>query len=245
MYALTVNRMLGAFSAVVALALFAASTAATAQATRTWVSGVGDDVNPCSRTAPCKTWAGAISKTAIGGEIDALDSGGFGGLTITKSLTIDGGPGQIAGVLVSGTNGITINAGIAGNVILRNLSIMGLKDVPATAAGLSGILVLTAAQVTISNVEIGGFGVAGIRVAPSAGSPVNVMVENTRLINNATGLAVDGTNAAATVRLSNSNVQQNTTGLAVTGGGSIVSFNNNRLIGNGTDGAPTLTVYQR
>ena len=83
---------------------------AQAQATRTWVSGVGDDANPCSRTAPCKTFAGAISKTTTGGEIDALDPGGFGGVTISKAITIDGGFGNTAGVLVSGTNGITINA---------------------------------------------------------------------------------------------------------------------------------------
>src|SRR5579859_7309954 len=92
----------GAFAAVAALLLGA--SAVNAQATRTWVSGVGDDANPCSRTAPCKTWAGAISKTAPGGEIDALDPGGFGALTITKSITLDGGGGQVASVLVAGTN---------------------------------------------------------------------------------------------------------------------------------------------
>jgi hypothetical protein len=63
---------------------------AQAQATRTWVSGVGDDANPCSRTAPCKTFAGAISKTAPCGEISVLDPGGFGAVTITKSITING-----------------------------------------------------------------------------------------------------------------------------------------------------------
>src|SRR3981189_1891998 len=94
--------------------------AAHAQATRTWVSGVGDDANPCSRTAPCKTFAGAISKTAPGGEIDALDPGGFGALTITKAITIDGGGGQVASVLVSGTNGIVIVANASTDtVILR------------------------------------------------------------------------------------------------------------------------------
>src|SRR5881398_1687321 len=84
------------------------STLAQAQATRTWVSGVGDDANPCSRTAPCKTFAGAISKTAVGGEIDALDPGGFGTLTITKSITIDG-TGTFASTLASGTIGFIIN----------------------------------------------------------------------------------------------------------------------------------------
>src|SRR5262245_14946929 len=74
---------------------------AQAQATRTWVSGVGDDVNPCSRTAPCKTFAGAISKTAAGGEISCLDPGGYGAVTITKSMTID----------CIGTNGSDLNPG--------------------------------------------------------------------------------------------------------------------------------------
>src|SRR5579859_8101230 len=83
---------------------------AGAQASRTWVSGVGDDANPCSRTAPCKTFAGAISKTAAVGEIDALDPGGYGALTITKAITLDGGGGQVASILVSGTNGIVVAA---------------------------------------------------------------------------------------------------------------------------------------
>src|SRR3984885_10321859 len=110
-------------------ALFVVSAAiapAHAQATRTWISGVGDDANPCSRTAPCKTWAGAISKTSAGGEIDALDPGGFGALTITKSITLDGGGGQVASLLTVGTNGITINAATTDVVILRNLDFQGL-----------------------------------------------------------------------------------------------------------------------
>src|SRR6201986_1187236 len=87
-----------------------------AQATRTWVSGVGDDANPCSRTAPCKTFAGAISKTAAKGEINVLDPGGFGGVTITKSITISS-VGFEAGVLVSGTNGIIVNVGSTDSVV--------------------------------------------------------------------------------------------------------------------------------
>ena len=102
------------------------SSAAQAQATRTWVSGVGDDANPCSRTAPCKTFAGAISKTAPGGEIDALDPAGFGAVTITKAITIDGGGGQVASILVSGTNGVIVNAGVNDVVTLRNLRINGI-----------------------------------------------------------------------------------------------------------------------
>src|SRR5215207_3707693 len=97
------------------------STMAQAQATRTWVSGVGDDANPCSRTAPCKTFAGAISKTAAGGEISVLDPGGFGGVTITKAITIDGSSaGEQAGILASLVNGIVINAGVNDVVTLRS-----------------------------------------------------------------------------------------------------------------------------
>src|SRR5678810_1229713 len=101
--------------AVAASLLFAAATA-NAQATRTWVSGVGDDVNPCSRTAPCKTWAGAISKTAINGEIDALDPGSYGTVTITKSITLEGGEGAGFGATTSsGVNGMTINIAVSAN----------------------------------------------------------------------------------------------------------------------------------
>src|SRR5881296_1387534 len=104
--------------------LFFAGTA-HAQATRTWVSGVGDDANPCSRTAPCKTFAGAISKTAAKGEINVLDPGGFGAVTITKSISIEA-VGVIAGVLVSGTNAIVINALPTDVIVLRGLTIEGL-----------------------------------------------------------------------------------------------------------------------
>jgi hypothetical protein len=136
----------GSLAALAAVVL--GNSMAHAQATRTWVSGVGDDANPCSRTAPCKTFAGAISKTAATGEIEALDPGGFGAVTITKSIYIDGGAGQIAGVLVSGTNGIVISAGANDVVTLRNLDINGL------ATGLAGIKILAAAEVNIENCVI-------------------------------------------------------------------------------------------
>src|SRR5882672_8123164 len=115
---------------------------ASAQASRTWVSGVGNDADPCSRTAPCKTFAGAISKTAPGGEIDALDPGGYGAVTITKAITIDGGGGQVASVLVSGTNAIVVQAGANDVVTLRNIRINGIVGSPS-GAGLNGIRFLS------------------------------------------------------------------------------------------------------
>src|SRR2546421_8319241 len=124
-------------SLVVAV-ISAFASLAQAQATRTWVSGVGDDVNPCSRTAPCKTFAGAISKTALGGEIDCLDEGGFGSVTIPKALTIDGTFGSGCGsILAHGTIGINVNDSASGSpntsiVRLRNLSIQGAGVTPGT-----------------------------------------------------------------------------------------------------------------
>jgi len=143
---------------------------AHAQATRTWVSGVGDDVNPCSRTAPCKTFAGAISKTAAGGEIDALDPGGFGAVTITKAITIDGGGGGagFGGILAAGTTGVTVNLvtpGVAdgGTVTLRNLSING------GGTGLNGIRIVSSNGATVVKVNIEHCQIFGFRAGNGRG----------------------------------------------------------------------------
>src|ERR1043165_2029869 len=124
---------------VIATFLLAFASIAQAQATRTWVSGVGDDVNPCSRTAPCKTWAGAISQTAAGGEIDALDPGGFGAVTTTKPINPTGG----------GSPGIIVNAGDGDHVVLRNLSINGINE--STGPGLNGVRFLAGQTLTIEH----------------------------------------------------------------------------------------------
>lgn len=137
------------------LAIFALaisfSVAANAQATRTWVSGVGDDVNPCSRTAPCKTFAGAISKTAANGEINALDPAGYGTINITKSLVIDGVNPGMASILAAGTTGVIVNALSTDTVILRNLTING------AGTGVNGIRILSAKAVYIENCVIFNF----------------------------------------------------------------------------------------
>jgi hypothetical protein len=169
---------------------------AHAQATRTWISGVGDDANPCSRTAPCKTFAGAISKTSTGGEIDSLDPGGFGALTITKSITLDGGGGQVASVLTVGTPGININAP-AGVVILRNLRFNGLLQ--NGSPGTIGVQIIAASKVELENDDIFGFGnssgQAGIVIVPSSGTTY-VGVQNTSVYNNQVGLLSKPTGGA-------------------------------------------------
>src|SRR3981081_2388582 len=137
---------------------FAQAPAAHAQASRTWVSGVGDDANPCSRTAPCKTFAGAISKTASPGEIDCLDPGGFGAVTITKSITIDCRE-TLGGVLVSGTNAIIVNDGtFAATVTIRGLDIDGL------GTSLSGISFVAGKALHVEETKIYGFTTSCIEV---------------------------------------------------------------------------------
>src|SRR5437667_4170680 len=166
---------------------------AQAQATRTWVSGVGDDANPCSRTAPCKTFAGAISKTACGGEIDALDPGGFGAVTITKPITIDGGGGQVAGILAAGTFGVTINfptsppPSCTGPVILRNLTING------AITGLIGIRIFNASDVHVEHCDIYEFNSGtgdGILVNTVNVANISLFVNNTFLQHNINGIRI-------------------------------------------------------
>jgi hypothetical protein len=183
--------VLVALACAIGLSLFAMP--ANAQATRTWVSGVGDDANPCSRTAPCKTFAGAISKTAAAGEINVLDPGGFGAVTITKSITISSESFE-GGVLVSGTNGIVISAGPTDTVILKGLDIEGL------GTGLDGVKVLAGLQVYVINCRIHHFLNNGINMA-STTSGAKVFVKDSLIIQNGTlnsnpltgGVNVNGT----------------------------------------------------
>jgi hypothetical protein len=189
------------------------ASSAFGQATRTWVSGVGDDANPCSRTAPCKTFAGAISKTAAGGEINALDPGGYGAVTITKSITIDGGAGQIAGVLVSGTNGIVINAGPNDVVRLRNLDINGLGN------GLNGIIFFNGGSLMVENVQIYGFAGTGIDFTPSGPSSLSVL--NASIENNAGGAVYIGGSGTPNGRLENVSMIGGQRGLRVEDGATV------------------------
>jgi hypothetical protein len=206
---------------------------AHAQATRTWVSGVGDDANPCSRTAPCKTFAGAISKTAAGGEIDALDPGGFGALTITKSITIDGGGGQVASVLVSGTNGFVVAAGTTDVVIIKNLRFQGLLGNGSNpgGAGINGIKVITAGQVDIDNCEIYGFNNNGIDVELNSTGFVQVL--HTQLFNNkGNGIFATTSSGAAVVQVYGSTVVNTNSAGTQLGGGVLAGVNSFITVGN-------------
>ena len=189
-----------------------------AQSTRTWVSGVGDDLNPCSRTAPCKTFAGALLKTVAGGEIDALDPGAFGRVIISKSITIDG-TGVLAGILAISGNGIAIKSEETTNPIsvrLRGLSING------EGSGLNGINVEAAKQVVIEDCVIDGFLGSGISVAAGI-----VFVKNTAIRNNKVGVS-----AARSAQVGLTDVEIVFNGTDLIGRPSIVSFNNVVLFKN-------------
>ncbi|CAM5661604.1 hypothetical protein MAUB1S_11541 [Mycolicibacterium aubagnense] len=218
---------LSVFALAVASLFFVSG--AQAQATRTWVSGVGDDVNPCSRTAPCKTFAGAISKTAAGGIINCIDPGGFGSVTITKSITIDCRQ-VLAGVLASATNGVVINAAAADVVTLRGLTIDGN---PPAAPGLNGVRFLAGAALIIDECKISGFtsatgtgvdfsnsgnaqlsiinsvisnngsasGGSGVIIRPTGTATAKVLIDNVQILNNSQGVRVDGTTGTGARRV--------------------------------------------
>ena len=232
---------------------------ASAQASRTWVSGVGDDANPCSRTAPCKTFAGAILNTAAAGEIDCLDSGGFGSVTITQSITIDcaeGGGGAAGGILNAGTAGVTIN-GSGIKVILRNLTISGAGATPGTY----GIRFLQGKSLTIDDVSIMNQGLGsvaalsfepntpnsvleatnlkiinsignGVQIMPSGGLPAGVVLDHVKITDTVEALhAEDG----AAVVVTNSNLSYNSSRgvFAMSNGGPVnVSLSHVTVAGN-------------
>jgi hypothetical protein len=216
----------------VVLLILGVASIAQAQATRTWVSGVGDDANPCSRTAPCKTYAGAISKTAAGGIISTLDPGGFGAVTITKSITIEG-TGTLGHILNALVNGVIINAAAGDVVVLRDLSIHG------AGSGLNGVRILQAGEVYIQNCNIQNQAGDGIDIAVGAGTAGKVFVQRSSIINTTgRGIEVIPT-GGATVRLTveESEVSGNSSnGIDVTGNNNSAAIFNSRVTHNSLTG---------
>jgi len=211
-----IKRMMLLIGALFATSLLY-STPAAAQATRTWVSGVGDDANPCSRTAPCKTFPGAISKTAAGGEINCIDPGGFGGVTITKSITIDCSA-VTAGILIAGTNGVLINTATDPNsrVTLRGLLIDGG---PPGSNSLSAVRVVQAGVVTIENSRLWNFsGTPGRGVTVDGGAQnMQVFIVNSTIDNNSGGGVLVQPTGAISVSLELRNVRLLNNGSAAVG----------------------------
>ncbi len=198
---------------------------ALAQSTRTWVSGVGDDANPCTRTAPCKTFAGAISRTAAGGEINCIDAGGFGVLTITKAISISCSAGE-AGVLASGTDGIIINAGPGDAIVVDGLDIEGVST------GLDGISIMSASEVIIKNCNIHRFSGNGVTISNSTAS--RVIIRNSTIGDNVgSGLVVNSAPGFGRARIVDSMVVANLSdGVQVNGTGNQVILDNDEILSN-------------
>lgn len=259
---------LGATAAAVVLAAAFSPAAADAAATRTWVSGVGDDINPCSRTAPCKTLAGAISKTAPRGEINAMDPGSFGTVTITKAITIDLSDAYGNVLNTVGTNGIVVDAGPDDDVVLRGIHVNGTSGEfgsPAcpVATGVNGIVLRQARSLVVQDSTIQQQTTAGLQLSPAA-SGARVVLDDVT-VSGACGSGVlaapgAGQTLDLTVRdslltgnatalsvaggahawLSGTTITGNGTGVATSDGGVIDSWwGSNQIVGNDDDGEVT------
>ncbi len=222
---------------IAALAAIASSTlSANAQATRTWVSGVGDDANPCSRTAPCKTFAGAISKTANNGEISVLDPGGFGAVTITKPISIVS-DGSLGSILSASVSGIVININSATfPPPSRRVIIDGLK-INGAGTGLNGIRVLGADSVQIRDTTIMNHrGGAGFGIDVQSSLAVDVMLDNVTIFGNLGGVNVSSTGSVNRVFVEDSVISKNQTfSVKAAGAGARITLNRSTARGAALD----------
>lgn len=216
--------------AILVVGLFC-STFAQAQATRTWVSGVGDDANPCSRTAPCKTFAGAISKTAAGGEINCLDPAGYGGVTITKSIAIDCHFTE-GGILAASVNGVIINALSTDKVILRGLDINGAGG----AGGLDGVRFLAGGSLHVEDTVINNM-TNGINVGLNQAANAEVYVTNSYIRNNSNvGIFVSNSGAGTINMVVERTTSENNSFGMIGRNNSRIDVRNSVFSGNSTTG---------
>jgi hypothetical protein len=194
--------------------------------TRTWVSATsGSDSNQCTRASPCLTFAAALALTPAGGEIDVLDPGDFGPVTITKAISIYGDAAGVAGTVPSsGTSGIVISAGSSDVIKLHGLSFDG-----ANGSGTSGVVFLSGARLNISQCVFQGFTTSGMTLSPGTGSATKTLldVQETTILNNATGILIQPTGGiTANVRLRRLRIDNNTgEGLRVDGTGGSGAIN--------------------
>ena len=236
---------------------------ATAGGLQSWISGVGDDANPCTRTAPCKTWGGTIAKTFEGGTINVLDPGFFGALAIDKSVTIDGTGVPAYALAEGGANGITVNAPAGSHVVLRNITIKAAVLAGGVCDGGAGLRVVNGGSVRLDGVTIEGFQQAvdlpltnstgpvsvvldgvtmsdncqfGVRAVPDAGKTARFTIDGLSVSTSGVGLAA-GTGAEGWV--SNSQIHLNTVGIQPAGTGKIHALCGNIVAGNAGDGGFT------
>jgi hypothetical protein len=162
------------------------SPANAAPILRTWVSSIGIDSNPCTRAAPCGTFAGALTNTQDGGSINCVDSGSYvdpaAGLTITKGVEIDC-RGVYALAEITGTTGIVINVTdpVNQSVTIRGLVVNGRTGVPGTNGGRAnavGIKIVAARTASLSTVLVEQFNLQGILDVRSLQASGNLLITN-------------------------------------------------------------------
>lgn len=290
------------------IAPFALSLAALAQPAiaanfRSWVSGKGLDSNPCTQTLPCRTFQAAHDATLNGGEVNVLDPGDYGPLTINRAITIDGGDMAYIGAVPIG---ITINNQSA-IVAIRNLSLVTNSIGYTKAIWVSAAQSLSAETVRIRRfthgISVDDTGSAPPRVhvksvtthdtgypiftvgnvATDPNRRISLTVEGLTAYNATSGIAVSGTAANITrsfistcvnngvmgssaseinlsdstivfanagiqagpgvkVRIAGNNIHNNTSALLTGAGGTIDSFGDNRIAGNGPGQSPHSTI---
>jgi hypothetical protein len=162
-----------------ALVATLASSGAYALSNRTFVSGNGSDANPCSLSAPCRSFAGALTQTSPGGEIAVLDTAGYGAVTITQAVSIVNEEGVEAGVtLAAAGSAITISAGASDVVNLRGLTLEG------GGVGSNGIVLNSAGGLNVQSCVVRNFTNVGILLQPANPNPngsftiIDTSVEN-------------------------------------------------------------------
>jgi hypothetical protein len=198
-------------------------------ATRTWVSGTGDDMNPCSFTAPCKTFASAITKTDPGGEISVQGPGGYGQVTITKAITING-EGSLASILAPSGVAITVSAAATDKVVLRNLSLTG------AGGGAMGVQILSG-NVTIDKCLISQFTsgfVGGFGIYMNASATSFVAVIDTNLVNNSHGVWLQTSSGSAVGSLDNVRITGSPGYGVIAGSGADISMSRSVVYNAGT-----------
>ncbi len=225
----------------------AASPAQAQGSPRTFVSSTGTDSGGCGLAAPCRTFAYALTQTAAHGEIDVLDTAGYGAMTITQSVSIVNPGGVEAGIAASnGGTAIAIAAGPNDVVALRGLTVEGLQSgatgISLTSAGALEIdncvvrdftgdaIDITpsgATQFRISNSVVEDNAHRGVYVLPSGSGTAQGVIDHVAASGNPKGIAINGGGGATVnVSITNSVASGSSQDGIIAGSGAVVSIGN-------------------
>ena len=212
--------------------LVVAAGSAQAQATKNFVASFGADTNDGSRGSPKRNFQAAHDTVAAGGEIVALDTAGYGVVSITKAIGITAPPG-ITGFITtsSGTPAVTVNAP-SGTVTLRGLTLNTTSGTPI------GIDVNNVGALTVTDCTISGFRNAGIEFGPA--STATLLVKNSTVRDSFNGILTPTNGPAnATVVIDGCRLESNTAaGLSISSPAAGVSnrfqVHDSLFAGNGT-----------